>query len=174
MKKLILSLCFVASVSFAADPIPVFSDGTNTFWGTSTNTLTQTLMLCQTDVSQAFTAAAGYEVVTNFTSTMDLGDLSNTHSNVTVGVTGWYYVIWTVSFSSSAANTVLSGHTYTNGVTTDMGWEHKLLAIGDVSSAAGQCAFLLTAGSTIDFRWDTDKNATLTMNHQNIKIEMPK
>jgi len=165
----ILIFLFVASISFA-DPVPVFTDGTNTFYGTGTNYLNTTKAeLCFDNIQQTFTAASGFEVVTNLCA-VSRGSITANSTSLVVNVEA-DLVLWvSVSFASSVVNVYAEGHVFTNGVEVSaIGWSRKIATTGDQGSAAGSGLLLdVPSGTVITFRIDVDKNATLDFDHLSI------
>jgi hypothetical protein len=126
-------------------------------------------------VTQAFTAAAGYEVVVGLTERVNNGAISSTSTNVTIGTTGDYRVTLTASFDTSVANMFLHGHLFTNGVHVPrIGWSRSMGTANDQGSAAGSGLIRLTAGQIIDLRADVDKDATMIFDHISIILEQLK
>jgi hypothetical protein len=190
MKKYIILFLLMACNAFSqhTNSRPVFTDGTN-YWSTlggGTNSypivtstaygllLTNNAALprtkaenCIENKSQTFTAAAGFETVTNFT-TIGSSGITGTHSNLTPSVSGWYLVTHNVSFESTANTLVMDGHFFTNGVQVSrIGWSRGFgtAAGGQQGSASGSGLIYIDSGVNCQIKIDTDKNTTATFDH---------
>ena len=123
------------------------------------------------NAAQPFTAAAGYEPVTNLSTSVTAGNFTTTDSNVTINVTADYTILVSASWESSAVNTLFDGHIHTNGVEVQrIGWSRKIAVAGDQGSAAGGGIINITAGTVVDLRMDVDKNTTATFDHFSMMI----
>ena len=130
----------------------------------ATNVIDQYLV----NKSQTFTAAAGFEIVTNF-SYITRGNFTTTHSNVTVNVAGWYRIDLSASFEATAALVAANGHMFTNSVEVPrIGWSRRITTANDEGSVAGGGLIYLASGTIVDYRLDLDKNSTITFEHISI------
>jgi hypothetical protein len=139
MKHLIaaiwLGLC-VAATAQTTNEFATFYDGTNlyskggsgtygaiTSLSTSNLTLNGKLQISKAELSlaavaQDFTAAAGYEVVTNFTQYSRGTALSTTSTSIVNNAEQDLVLLLTASLESSAVNNDVECHVFTNGVDT--------------------------------------------------------
>ena len=122
---------------------------------------------CLDDVQQTFTAAAGFETITNFT-TITAIHVTATHSNLTTDIAGWWHIPLTVSYSANANSFTVDGHFFTNGVEVSrIGWSRGFgtAAGGQQGSAAGSGLIYIPAGVDCQVRIDTTKDTTLDFDH---------
>lgn len=116
--------------------------------------------------AQTFTAAAGYEIITNLTTRLSSGDWTSTQTNITTGVAGDYLVLISASLASDTVNVACDVLLYTNGVAaSSIGWRRKIAVANDVGSAAGNGLINLDANVNCSLRLDIDVNATITFDH---------
>jgi len=193
VKRLIAILVFVAVTAYGQSR-PVWWDGSNLFTYTNsaaqTNTVTldslsvdnltsTNVVLSETalsrpayatgylkDRAQVFTAAAGYEIITNYTA----GCLANmgtlTDSNLAVKITGDYLFSASLSMDSSAAATSLHAHAYTNGAqVVQLGAQTYLATAGAYGNMSINGCVHMSSNDYIDVRLDSDKDATVSFDH---------
>lgn len=136
-----------------------FANKTLTITFESNNT--DFIELAMNDTTQSLTAAAGFEVVTNMTATHSNNNISATSSNITIDVQSVYRVSFASCLQSSAANTLLIANLFTNGIQADIGWCKEFVGASSIGSASGQGLIALDSGDVLDYRIDSDKNATI-------------
>jgi len=121
---------------------------------------------------QTFAAAAGYETVTNFTTSYSYG-ITATQTNLTPLVTGWYLVLMPNSFNSDQNSMFAHCHFFSNDIeVARIGWSRGFgtAASGQDGSAAGISLIEVASNVNCEARIDVDKNSTLTFDHQSFMM----
>ena len=124
------------------------------------------------DETQSFTAAAGFETVTNFTSSFSFG-ITATHTNLKPSVSGWYLVVMPTSFESDQNTMTADGHFFTNDVEVGrIGWSRGFgtAAGGQEGSAAGLSLIHVASNVNCEARIDVNKDCNLTFEHQSFMM----
>ena len=151
MKKLIILFCLLAASAFAADPVPVFTDGTNFFSGASTSSLTTVCGQLYMDGTQEQNMTAAYTYITNMLSTNLSGGVSASNSNLTVTVAGHYYCSFSISFQGGV-NEIFEMAVHVNSVESNNIEARRKTATTDTGCVAAGGILSLSANDVLDLR----------------------
>ena len=129
------------------------------------------------DDTQDFTGSAGFEVVTNLEdNVVDVG-FTTTSSNITIAVTGRYFISSPGMAFETATASQVEMMVYTNGVLlldtggNDIGWKRtQSNATSDGVTAFGRTV-TLAAGTVVDLRVDVGADETATWDSGSFMIE---
>lgn len=120
--------------------------------------------------TQAFTAAGGFEKITNLVDSTSYGGVVMTTSNMTLNVDGKYLAVIDGSVAVNVAATLSDGLLYTNGAATAIRWKQTLVTSNDYECISTHGILDVSGPTTIDIRQDVNQNVTMTIGHFTLSL----